>query len=329
MRNQRIVFLVVLVIAAALMVGYLIGRGPALDGAETTAARPKPKASAPRETTNRSRKTLSSTSTDAKTLSSKDKVVAPTLNDVFADLKRRADANDPNAAAELFRDLRRCQMQQELSDALPQWMKNEFDSDTSADTPDELARREKYLDAMQKEVDFVQRYQAFCANANPDALVQLVPSTLKAAQLGDLHAVRCYIGNEVEMVPGLIDHPEWISDFKQNAIPLAQYGIQHGDWGTAGLLAFAYRGTFSSSLFTQAVKPDPLQAYQYTKLQALGASDSFATKIQQQVDEAAEGLTPEQIAQGDAWAKDMYERYFNGTSSNELSNGVNTCSDGG
>lgn len=328
MRNQRIVFLVCLVVAAALVAGYLIGRAPALEGSAATAStKLKPTSRASGDTASHSLKKIASASIDANRQSSKG--MQPTLNDVYADLKRRSDANDPDAATELFRDLRRCQMEQELGRALPQWVKRELDSDTSRDTPEELARREKYLESMQKDVDFVQRYQAFCADADADSLAQLVPSTLKAAQLGDLHAVRCYIGNEVQMVPGLLDHPEWISDFKQNAVPLAQFGLEHGDWGTAGLLAFAYGGSFSSSLLTQAVKPDPVQAYQYLKLQALGAGGGFAKKIQNQVDEAAEKLTPDQITQADARALDMYTRYFNGTSSDELSNGVNTCNDDG
>jgi hypothetical protein len=33
----------------------------------------------------------------------------------------------------------------------------------------------------------------------------------------------------------------------------------------------------------------------------------------------------EQIADGDAWAQEIYTRYFDGTSSNGLSNGTNVC----
>jgi hypothetical protein len=93
-----------------------------------------------------------------------------------------------------------------------------------------------------------------------------------------------------------------------------------------GLYGHAYGGYFSSSLFGQIIgPPDPVQAYQYLKLQQLGAGGDFLKKIVGQANAAAADLSPDQIAQADAWAQDMYARYFNGTSSNELSNGVNTC----
>jgi hypothetical protein len=36
-------------------------------------------------------------------------------------------------------------------------------------------------------------------------------------------------------------------------------------------------------------------------------------------------LTADEIAQGDDWAQDIYARYFNGTSSNEGTNGASSC----
>lgn len=307
MQNKRIVVLVVSIIIAALLLGYLIGRAPSL-GTPAAAAKFAAKSSDFSERAAQSRKTVASTSTSSIRKKRAQAPDAPTMKSVYADLKRRADANDADAASELYRDLSRCHLEQELGRALPNWLKSELDGDTSNDTPEQLEQREKILESMQKEVDFVQRNQAFCANADPDTLVQMVPATLKAAQLGDVNATRCYLSNEIQMVPGLLDHPEWITDFKQNAVPLAQFGLEHGDWRTVALLAHAYRGTFSGSLLTQAVKADPVQAYQYTKLLTLG-SPSQGTYLSQ----VAEGLTAEQIAQADAAAQEMYVRYFNST----------------
>lgn len=322
MRHYRIVILVVLIVAAALLAGYVIGRGPGIDA--PVAATSKQKNLAPKNPARTRTNQASASVASAKPVATS-APTAPTLKDVYADLKRRADANDAAAASELYRDLRRCQMEQELSRGLPQWVGGELDRDTSGETPEQLKLHEQFLESMQREIAFVQRNAAFCADTDAETLVQLAPATLKAAQLGDLTAIRCYIGNEIQMVPGLLDHPEWLGDFKRNALPLAQYGFEHGDWGTAALLGHAYGGSFSSSFFSQVVKPDPLQAYQYLKLQTLGARGEFAQKLQNQVASAADGLTSDQISQADAWAQDMYARYFDGTSSNELSNGVNTC----
>lgn len=309
MQNKRIVVLVVLIFAAALVLGYLIGRTPSLGtpvAAVSAKAAAKPADGS--ESAAHSRKTVMSASAASIQKKRTDAPDTPTLKSVYADLKRRADANDADAAAELYRDLSRCHLEQELGRTLPTWLKSALDGDTSKDTPEQLKQREEFLDSMQKEVDFVQRNQAFCADADPDTLAQLVPATLKAAQLGDINATRCYLSNVIQMVPGLLDHPEWITDFKQNAVPLAQFGVEHGDWRTVALLAHAYRGTFSGSLLTQAVKADPVQAYQYTKLLSLGSSLKGTDPNQM-----TEGLTAEQIAQADAAAQDMYVRYFNST----------------
>ena len=327
MQNKRIVVLVVLIVAAALLFGYLIGRAPSLTAsAVATSAKPAPKPSANSGSATRApTKLLSAAATNTKPTTSADASTAPTLKDIYADLKRRADANDVDAASELYRDLRRCQMQQELSRSLPNWVRNELNRDTSGDSDEQLKSHERYLESMQHEIDFVQRNAAFCDGADPGMLQQFVPSSLKAAQLGDLKALRCYLGGAISFSPGLLDHPEWLTDFKQNAASLADYGMKHGDWGVVALYGHAYQGYFSSSLFGQTVQPDPVQAYQYMKLQQIAATGDFVKKITNQTDAAATDLTPDQIAQGDAWAQDMYDRYFNGTASNELSNGVNTC----
>lgn len=323
MRDHRIVFLVVLIVAAALLTGYLIGRAPALDG--PAMATEKPKSTPSRDSAPTREKKTPSTVVSAKPNKTSD-ASAPTLSDVYADLKRRADANDADAASELYGDLHRCSRQQELSRTLPNWLRSELDGDISSGyTEDQLKMHEQFLGAIQKELEFMQRNAAFCNDTPPDMLKQLVPVSLKAAQLGDLKALRCYIGGEISESPGVLDHPEWLSDFKQNGVALADYGFKHGDWGVVGLYGHSYGGVFSSSLLGQLLGTDPVQAYQYLKLQQIGATGAFLKKITGQTNAAAADLTPEQIAQADGWAQDMYTRYFNGSSSNELSNGVNTC----
>ncbi len=325
MHNKRIVVLVLLIIAAALLLGYLIGRAPMPDTqAAQSASKPAAKPSGAFDDAGHAPKTVTKTVTAAPKTSTATST-APTLKDLYADLKRRADANDTDAASELYRDLRRCQMQQELGRTLPNWVRNELNRDTSGDTDEQLKSHERYLESMQKEIDFVQRNAAFCEDVDPATLQQFVPATLKAAQLGDLKALRCYLGGSISFTPGLLDHPEWLTDFKQNAATLADYGFKHGDWGVVGLYGHAYQGYFTASFFGQTMQPDPIKAYQYMKLQQIAANGDFVKKITDQTSAVAADLTPDQIAQGDAWAQDMYDRYFNGTSSNELSNGVNTC----
>jgi hypothetical protein len=326
MQNQRVVVLVVFTIAAALALGYFIGRAPPSGTASPpTNAGVRHTASAPSSASAaRIRKSQVAT-----TLAKQEPALpaeAPRLKDLFHDLKRRADANDPAAASELYADLGRCSRTQEISRSLPTLMNSELEHDGSGDNEEQLKAHEFFLTSMQQEIDFVQRNAAFCDGADPAMLQQFVPSALKAAQLGDLKATRCYLGGLLSShTTGLLDHREWLTEFKQYAPVLADYGLKHGDWGVVALDGFAHRGIFSTSLFGQTVQPDPVQAYQYLKLQQIGATGDFAKKITDQTSAAAADLTPAQIAQGDAWAQDTYDRYFNGSTSNELSNGVNTC----
>jgi hypothetical protein len=326
MQNKRIVVLVVLVVAAALLLGYLIGRVPARDAQPVAAVNPVAQTSSEKSSGGavRTRKSsLSATLAKARPVAAVD---APRLKDLFPDLKRRADANDPAAAAELYADLGRCSRQQQISRSLPAWASSELDRDSSNDNEEQLKAHEFFLESMQKDIDFVQRNATFCDGVDSTTMQQFVPAALKAAQLGDVKALRCYLGGALSLhTEGLLDHPEWLADFKQNAPALADYGFKHGDWGVVALTQFAHQGFFSSSLFGQTVQQDPTQAYQYLKLQQIGATGDFVKKISEQTGAAAADLTPDQIAKGDAWAQDMYDRYFNGTTSNELSNGVNTC----
>ena len=117
MQNKRIVVLVVLVIAAALLLGYLIGRAPSLGTPVAAVEKPAAKPSNVSESDALSRKAVTPVPTASMPKKRAQAPDAPTLKSVYADLKRRADANDANAATELFRDLSRCHMEQELSSA--------------------------------------------------------------------------------------------------------------------------------------------------------------------------------------------------------------------
>jgi hypothetical protein len=327
MRKHRIAVLVVLMIVVTVAAGFYAGHRPS---AIAMPAQVSPVSPPPTEIAVGSphqkpvvRKKLTNGAASAGT--SAPAAAGLPLKDIFADLKARADANDPAAATELYRDLGRCQYERDMARLLPKILPSVLDRDTSKDSLETLKNRDGMLQNMQKELDFVQRNQAFCADLDNATLQQYVPSALKAAQLGDPRAARCYLGGAVERTSGLLDHPEWLSDFKQNAMSLADQGIQQGDWGIAALLGHAYGGLFSSSFLTQVTGTDPVKAYQYLKLQRLGANGDFVSNLDSQLATASADLTPDQIAQGDAWAQQTYTQYYSGSASNELSNGVNTC----
>lgn len=246
------------------------------------------------------------------------------LKDIFAELEARADAGDVAAAARLAHDLGKCQYIAHMKQTLPQIMPFVLDQDDKKLTADELSRRDKRLGFYQKQFDTVRDNAAFCAGLDRSDFETLMPALLRASQLGSTTATDCYLSSGLNDMEGLLDHPEWLVEFKQNAMPLAKTAIENGDWVTVGIMEHAYGGFFNDFI-SQITGTDLAQRYRYLKLQRLGASGDFIAKLDKQISGIAPSLTVDQIADGDTWAQDTYARYFNGTSSNGLSNGTNVC----
>ena len=329
MRKSRVLVLVFVMAGAMLTLGYIAARQSpsiAMPQSAHRAATPTVDIAKGTPRTDRIARVIAPSPVSPASIKHEtSSAAAPALKDIFSDLKSRADAGDADAASELYRDLGKCARTKELAASLPKIIPAMLDRDTSTASAETLSRRDSLLANMQTQLSYVERNQPFCAGLDDATLQQYVPATLKAAQLGDVKAARCYLGGEMTMAPGLLDHPEWLGDFKQNAMTLADRGIQQGDWGIAGLLGHAYAGFFASSFLTQMTGTDPAKAYQYLKLQRLGADGAFTDKLDSRLNTAAQELTPDQIAQADQWAQSTYDAHFAGSSSNELSNGVNTC----
>ena len=328
MRHRQIVALVILLVGFALAAGYFLGRhapGSATAAADAeialafdARAMPIP-ASASKHVFARRADTASVAST-AISLPPK----ATPLKEIFDDLKARADAGDAAAASRLAHDLHKCLAAFQLRRLIPRdFTALELDGDDSKLSAEQLEARASYLDSMKQQLDVVRDSDALCADIGQAEFKTLVPAQLRAAQLGDLSAADCYLAQGVGS-PGLIDHPEWLTQFKENALDLANAGIQRGDWVAVGLLGHASGGMFMG-LLQQVTGTDPLAVYQYLRLQRLGASGDFASQLDKQIAVSIQQLTPQQIADADAWAQGVYQNYFKGKSSNELSNGTNIC----
>ena len=253
------------------------------------------------------------------------------LLSVFNELKSRADSGDGAAASRLFHDVescRRLRFAQEVGDLLIRHSLNEPTTNKSAE---ELIQQDQSLDRTQKMINFVRDNTTMCAGVSPNEIDATVPIMLLAAQSGDLPALDCYVGLEITSVPGnLIDHPEWLTQYKHNALALAQSALERGDWHVVKLLEFAYSsGSGGSELlgYVTGRHPDPEQAYRYQKLQRLGASGDYAAQLDSMYPLVDSSLNRQQIAAADAWAQDVYSRYFQGTSSNELGNWESACPD--
>jgi hypothetical protein len=327
MRRHR-VFIVICVLALALGAGNAIRHGLSAGHIQTANESPSKDAATPPAQVLRKKDWAPHSQSPHRRVASNSSVPLPPpgtpLKDIYAELKARADAGDVAAAARLAHDLGKCQYIAHIKQTLPQIMPFVLDQDDKKLTADELSRRDKTLDFYQKQFDMVRGNAAFCAGLDRSDFETLTPVLKRAAQLGSTTATDCYLSSGLTDMEGLLDHPEWLVEFKQNAMPLAQAAIENGDWVTVGIMEHAYGGLFNDFL-SQITGTDLAQRYRYLKLQRLGASGDFIAKLDKQISGITQNLTAGQIADGDNWALDTYAHYFNGSSSNELSNGTNVC----
>ncbi len=254
------------------------------------------------------------------------------LKEIFDELKARADAGDAAAASRLFQDMQHCAAAQRLGRFLPAFANGMLNGNLPS-SPDEIERGDRQLDRVQRGLEFQQANAAMCAGLSPKQMAALVPATLAAAQLGDPQAADCYVGANLNAWPDVLDNPNWISDYKNNALPLANAAVQQGDWAMVGLLASANAGNpRNNNMLNQVTGTDTLQAYTYAKLMSLGqpADTPPSSRSTNALSMLSSQLTPEQIQAGDAQAQSLYQQYFNATprETGQVANPMRACQAG-
>jgi hypothetical protein len=248
------------------------------------------------------------------------------LAKIYDELKARADSGDEQAASRLYRDVHRCAQSQESLRTLPRYVNRQLDEDTSKLDADQLTRREAHLASMEDRLAKARTDNESCGDLT-DAQLTLTPIALRAAQLGDLAASNCYVGASMLNEQGILDHPEWLAQYKANALPIAMAAVAQGDWRMVAQLQHAYGRTFGTDLLSQVTGSDPVQAYRYMKLRQLGSPDDKAAYFDRELSYAAQGLSADDISAGDAWAQDSYQRYFGSNPVNRVTRNVNVCND--
>jgi hypothetical protein len=325
MRNSKLIALVAATACAALGIGYLSGRHAAPNpmaassiSALALPAGPSLPSASTKKATN-SRRVVASPTTHVP-LPPK----GTPLKEIMPELAERANAGDVDAAARIAHDLQRCLYMSRMKQIVPTIAAYTLNEDDSKLSAEELEERAARLDLVHKQIDKIRANETMCQDVGYDEYASIFPMQMRAAELGDVAAANCYLGQGVG-APGLFDHPEWLTQFKNNALNVAQNAVEQGDWVAVALLDQAYRPFNPGVLLQQLVTPDPAMVYRYLRLQRLGASGDFATRLDKEIAEKTAELTPEQIADGDVWAQDTYGHYFNGSSSDDLSNGFKIC----
>ena len=167
------------------------------------------------------------------------------LKDIRAELEARAQAGDTEAASRLFRDTQRCADVRRINTTVSRMAQRMLDQKTDGISPEAARGREKMFAEYDKQLNFARDNAAVCEGLSNDDVNQVVPAAMQAALLGDTMAADCYVGSGMYGTPqGLLDHPEWLSNYKQNAVTIANAAIDRGDWSMVSMLANAYGANF-------------------------------------------------------------------------------------
>lgn len=246
------------------------------------------------------------------------------LAKVYDELKSRADSGDAEAAMRLFHEVHRCVVVRQKRRLFA-----EFHA-MFADNPDATSigivhgQRVQFLKPHEM-TDYVQANAGRCDGATDEQLDSFTPLLLQAAQRGDIQALDCYVGTDFDGMEGVLDHPEWIDQYRAQVPGLVESALQHGDWVIVDLLRRdPYSDAYDSSARGQVFGDDPVMDYRLLRLEQLGATGQFADWLAAKVAGAAKTLSPMQLVDAEAWAKDYYSRYFN-SASNQVANGTDIC----
>lgn len=249
------------------------------------------------------------------------------LQNVFAELQSRANAGDVAAATRLYRDLSLCGRFLGIDWANSQLADELLGEGVDGLPQEQLENYQAQLEAIESRKRNVARLHAMCDGADAGMLDSLVPNLQQAARLGEPNARACYLA----MGPGhdarsLIDHPEWLADYRRSVPALIDAGLAAGDWKVVDILRNAYEPG-AEGLLAGALGADPDRYYRYLKLYRLGAEPYRARKLDRQLAAAAARLAPERRNEADAWAENAFRRDFDaGNSTESTVTGWDPCS---
>lgn len=237
------------------------------------------------------------------------------LKDTRAELAARAEAGDAEAASRLFRDTQRCADVRRVNSMVPRMAQRALDQKADGLSPEAARGREKMFAEFDKQLNFVRDNAVLCEGLSDDEINQVLPNAMQAALLGDTVAADCYVGTGMYGMPqGLLDHPEWLADYKQNAVAIANAAIDRGDWAMVSMLSNAYDPNFFVSLLGQVTGRDPVQAYRLLKLRTLGATGGRAADfVNRELAMIGNEIPADAKAAGDAWAQQTFQTAFGST----------------
>lgn len=232
------------------------------------------------------------------------------LIQIKAELERRADAGDANAAQRLLRDTMRCERLMEIKSGIQDKLLS-----TSADSAsiENVEVEEKKLAKRQRLLAENQQFETLCAGMDDQQVGEAIyPSLLRAGKLGDSNASSCFVVASFDpaRTQTISNTP---ADYAQNAWDLLNAGMENGDWTTVSVLESLCGDARNGSRWFYALgAPSDLEAYKLLKLRRLGTIDAGLSDVDHEIGAvlAKNTLSSDQLTSADAWATQTYRQHF-------------------
>lgn len=232
------------------------------------------------------------------------------LVDTFDTLKSRADSGDPRAASRLYNDLLRCHVSASINSDVAHATTAALTDRNINLTPQELDARERKLVHMQELADSAHANQSLCLGVSAAYMEELEPAALRSAELGDDEAASCYVSGDFLAMQGVANHPEWMTQYKQHALDIADQSIRRGNWTMVRQFYDALGDVRGTTPFGRLTGRNVAQQYRYAKLMQLGADPASSSAFDEEVNALLPSLSENDIAVGDIWARNTYQHAF-------------------
>jgi hypothetical protein len=222
---------------------------------------------------------------------------------LWIELGARAMSGDAAAARRLFRDTQLCE------DAISARKEASIALDPNNNVAANAGQRDQVLANLQKSLELGAR---ICADVTEEDLSSIIyPIVLSAANSGDERAAECYVAAYYEPSDDMRSGVG-LEDYRNNALRLAEEGVQRGSWQMVSLLKIAYGSSRRQSLLYSIVEPDPAKAYAYAYLEWLGMPAESGAPLNEMLEgmRSSGEISPETRAASEAWARSTFSRNF-------------------
>lgn len=228
---------------------------------------------------------------------------------LYEELAGRAASGDAAAAIRLYEDTNHCISYLSTKIAVNSYLNA---SDAVASMSEDKSN--SYANRLARFEGTIDKYAGMCASFTASEMADKIYSILKYAALaGNESAAACYVIAAYPVNDDWQENDAMIAEYRSNALMFVRRGIKNGDWRMIEAMADAYGGGITPPTWqSHLVKPDALTFYAYLKIEELGSDIDSIDAISSRLEavKRENNFSALEVASADAWAKDMYSRYF-------------------